>query len=574
MGRILDALEQRTGVVGLLRRFGARRVPGARFANGTGALVLAAFLIQVVTGLTLATTYAPSTSTAWGSVWAIDHQMILGHVVRGVHHWGSSAIIILSIVHMTQVLLYGAHRAPRDVNWILGVLMLLVVLGMGLTGYMLPWDQKGYWAARVATGIIAETPGGTAVRELLIGGSELTSSSLTRLYGLHAMVLPLVLGLLSVVHVALHLRHGAKPRPRRAAGPPARPEAAPTATFWPYQAARVVVMAGLLLGTLLAVATLVGVHLEAPADPSSAYQARPEWYFLGLFQLLELFDGPLVLIGTFVIPTLAIAFLFAVPALERRTSGEGPSRRVLWPYLGILAGAVALTTVALVTDANDDDFQKARAEAVAAGDRAAELAELGGIDPAGRVVLLEGHKLYQEKGCGGCHDGTKHASPALKGYGSEARLRAFLADPNGAGFFAGTGLQGAMSAIRLEGADLDAMIAFLRSLGAPSDASAEVVRHGRKLFKQRCTDCHNLPGASLFDEDRYDLRAKGPDLAGYGGFEWTRTLVRDAIHPTVFGAALDADKRAHAMPAYPDLSDDELALVVRWLLAGAPGAKR
>jgi len=569
MGKLLSAIEERTGAGALLRRLGSRPLPGARLANSTGALVLTAFIIQVVTGLALASAYAPSTTTAWGSVWAIEHHMLLGSVVRGVHHWGSSAIIILAIVHMTQALLYGAHRAPRDVNWILGVLMLLVVLGMGLTGYMLPWDQKGYWAARVATGIIAETPGGDALRELLIGGPELTSASLTRLYGLHAMLLPTVLGLLTVVHVALHLRHGSKARPRKADAP-----APPTRTFWPFQAVRIVVMAGLLLGLLLAIAILVGVGLEAPADPSSAYQARPEWYFLGLFQLLKLFDGPLVLIGTFVLPTLAIVFLFAVPFIDRRTPGEGPSKRVWIPYLGLIAGAVALTTVALVTDANDEDYQKSRVEARAAGERASELATLGGIDPSGKVVFFEAQNLYRAKGCADCHDETDRPSPGLKGFGSEERLRAFLAAPNAPRFFGGTALEGKMDAVGLEGEKLGALVAYLRSLGHPTEATAEVLKEGRKLFKLRCTDCHNLPDKSPLDEDWYELRISGPDLADYGSFEWVRGLLRDANHPTYFGAAMDETARRDAMPAYPDLTDDELSLLTRWLLAGAPGAKR
>ncbi|TNF31392.1 MAG: hypothetical protein EP329_12410 [Deltaproteobacteria bacterium] len=574
MARLRDALEARTGLGALLRRFGARSLPGARVANSTGALVVMAFLIQVVTGLALATTYSPATTTAWGSVWAIEHQMLLGSVVRGVHHWGSSAIIILALVHMTQTLLYGAYRAPRDINWILGVLMLLVVLGLGLTGYMLPWDQKGYWATRVATGIISETPGGDALRELMIGGSELTTASLTRLYGLHAMLLPGVLGLLTVVHVALHLRHGTKARPRKAAAP-----APPTVTFWPYQAVRIAVMSGLLLGALLAIGILVGVGLEAPADPSSAYQARPEWYFMGLFELLKLFDGPLVLIGTFVLPTLAIVFLFAVPALDRARddradANRGPAKRVLIPYVALIVGAVGLTAAALIKDANDETYQKSRVEVREASERASELAALGGIDPSGRIVFFEAQRLYREKGCADCHDGTTHPSPGLLGFGTEERLRAFLKAPDDPRFFGGTALAGKMEPVRAEGEKLDALVAYLRSLGNPSDASAEVLKQGRKVFRGQCTDCHNLPGKSLFDADAYDLRIAGPDLAGYGSFEWVRALVRDANHPTYFGAAMSAEQRDQAMPPYPDLTDDELSLLTRWLLAGAPGAKR
>ncbi len=153
-------------------------IHGARFAYVFGSALLFTFILQTITGIALATTYSPSVTDAWGSVYYIQHHMTMGALVRAVHHYGSSAMIILCVLHMSQVLFYGAHKKPREANWILGVLMLLIILGFGLTGYLLPWDQKGYWATKVATGIMGGVPGGEGLQELLQGGSFYGNSTM------------------------------------------------------------------------------------------------------------------------------------------------------------------------------------------------------------------------------------------------------------------------------------------------------------------------------------------------------------------------------------------------------------
>ena len=157
-----DALDDRTGYRALLRAAGDEAVHGgASFAYVFGSALVFTFVIQVLTGISLATVYAPTVTDAWGSVYTIQHEMTLGWLVRGLHHFGSSAMIVLCVLHMTQVFLHGAYRKPREINWITGMVMLLIVLAFGLTGYLLPWDQKGYWATQVATRIMGGTPGGT-----------------------------------------------------------------------------------------------------------------------------------------------------------------------------------------------------------------------------------------------------------------------------------------------------------------------------------------------------------------------------------------------------------------------------
>ncbi|MCA9515591.1 MAG: cytochrome b N-terminal domain-containing protein, partial [Myxococcales bacterium] len=523
------------------------------------------FVIEAITGVAMAAVYTPSVAGAWGSLHYLEHQVVLGSLVRGIHYFASSAFIVVVVLHMTQALLYGAHRRPREATWIVGVVLLLALLGFGITGRFLRMDQHGYWDTRVATGVMGSAPGGDILKTLMLGGQRYGSEALTRFYALHVFVLPGVFGLLTALHLAFARRHGPKPRPG------AKP--APSQPWWPYQTLRTVVLSGVVLATLIALTLLVGVGLEAPADPASAYEARPDWYFRFLFQLLHYLDGPLALLGTVVLPGLAVVFLIATPFIDRRAPGEGPSKRTLIPYALMLVGVATLTIVSFADDAGNERFQKAMAEADEATATAEQMIALGGIDASGRIPLFEGLELYRDKGCAGCHDGTKTPSPGLAGYGTRQRLEAFLAHPNGEAFFGKTPLDGKMDAVEAEGDARIALVDYLRSLGGHAEGSAASVERGAAAFVEDCTDCHNAPALVAGMKD-YAVDAAGPDLAGLYGFEWTRAVVRNAGHVTAYGGSLDKDEAKKAMPSYEELSDEELSRIVTWLLAGAPGAKR
>src|SRR5882757_4043878 len=159
MKRVLDWFDERTGFRGFVHEALYERIPGgARWRYVWGSTLVFAFFVQVVTGIFLWMMYSPSAQTAWESVYYIQNQTQFGWLLRGVHHFMSQAMVVLLAIHLLQVIVDGAYRAPREVNFWLGLVLMMIVLGLSLTGYLLPWDQKGYWATRVATNLLSIVP--------------------------------------------------------------------------------------------------------------------------------------------------------------------------------------------------------------------------------------------------------------------------------------------------------------------------------------------------------------------------------------------------------------------------------
>src|SRR3972149_1747747 len=174
MSRFLDWLDHRTGYRAVVHDVLYEHIPGgARWRYVWGSTLVFAFFVQLVTGLVLWAAYSPSAQTAWESVYYIQHEMTLGWLLRGIHHYMSHAMVVLVSIHFLQVVVDGAYRAPREINFWIGLVMLLVVLGMALTGYLLPWDEKGYWATKDVTNMVALVPlVGESLQRLLVGGLE------------------------------------------------------------------------------------------------------------------------------------------------------------------------------------------------------------------------------------------------------------------------------------------------------------------------------------------------------------------------------------------------------------------
>jgi quinol-cytochrome oxidoreductase complex cytochrome b subunit len=206
----LDWLEERSGLVGGVKYFLFRKVPGdIGWPQTLGSATLTAFLVQAVTGVVLAFYYKPHGDTAYESIRYITDDVTLGWLVRGMHRWGASVFIILLFFHMARVFLYGAYKYPRELNWIVGVLLLLMGLMEGLTGYLLPWDQTSYWASVVAININGTAPFvGPLLAQFLRGGAEIGSDTISRFYALHMLVIPgAIIGLI-VLHLHLVIRLG------------------------------------------------------------------------------------------------------------------------------------------------------------------------------------------------------------------------------------------------------------------------------------------------------------------------------------------------------------------------------
>jgi quinol-cytochrome oxidoreductase complex cytochrome b subunit/mono/diheme cytochrome c family protein len=347
----------------------------------------------VVTGILLTMNYAPSEKTAWPSVKYIQEEVPLGAFIRAVHHWGSSAMVVLLLLHLVQVFIWGAYKRPREFTWMVGVLLLFCTLGLAFTGYLLPWDQKAYWATKVGLGIVGTTPViGDGLRTLFQGGPQIGNLTLTRFFTMHGFVLPGLIVLLVVVHLYLFRRHGVTP-------PWWRTEtqlAAEAEPFWPKQALKDLVLALIFLVGLGVWAAARPAPLEAQADPAQPYEARPEWYFMFLFQLLRYFEGPYEVVGTFVLPLAFFLVLFFWPFLDRNPHRNPARRPVAMGLLGAGSlGLVVLTVYAIATDVRMHEPVQAAAKAPPTA------------QPGEPIQQLEVAKLYGTH-CAACHgvDGT------------------------------------------------------------------------------------------------------------------------------------------------------------------------
>jgi ubiquinol-cytochrome c reductase cytochrome b subunit len=331
-------LDERVDLTGIRRALLDREVPERlTWWHTLGSAAFTVFIVQVITGTVLATYYSPAPDHAYDSIQYLQRHVANGALLRGIHHWGSSAMVVLVLAHMIRVFAMGAYKYPREPNWLLGVLMLFVVLGFAFTGYLLPWDQKAYWATQVGTSIAGTAPWiGSQLATLLRGGAQLGAATLTRFYAFHVLWLPLLLGAFVFVHLAMVIRQGIAPRPK------ALEEGAPPHTrdpayasyyktsyaatkrwgvrFWPDVVGKDLIVSFAVVALLVLLALAFGAPLEDPADPTdSSYVPRPEWYFLPFYQLLKLFPGSLESTVAVGVPLALVIVLLALPFYDRRS---------------------------------------------------------------------------------------------------------------------------------------------------------------------------------------------------------------------------------------------------------------
>jgi menaquinol-cytochrome c reductase cytochrome b subunit len=218
----LDWLEERSGLVGGVRYFLFRKVPSdTNWMQTLGSATLTAFLVQAITGVILAMYYKPDPNSAYASIKHITDDVTLGWLVRGMHRWGASVFIILMFLHMGRVFLFGAYKYPRELNWIVGVLLLVMGMMEGFTGYLLPFDQTAYWATVVGINLNGTAPFlGPFLAQFLRSGAEIGSDTLARFYSIHMLVLPGGIAALIGLHLYLVIRLGVTSPPwsKEAAG--------------------------------------------------------------------------------------------------------------------------------------------------------------------------------------------------------------------------------------------------------------------------------------------------------------------------------------------------------------------
>jgi ubiquinol-cytochrome c reductase cytochrome b subunit len=314
-------LESRLGLPSFLHKSlsGKRPPRGTSWLHTFGFAALLVFVMMLLTGLALSFHYVPSADHAYDSIRVLE-QDSWGRFARALHHWGASAMIILLVLHVLRTLLHGAYKRPREFTWLLGLVLLACVLGLGFTGYLLPWDQKAYFATKVGVNIAALTPGaGEHIERILYGGAELGPNTLSRFYVLHILVLPGLLIAALVLHLWQIQRHGISPVGCRVEDP-----GVPGEPYHPSHTFREAVVGVLVLGALALLAWQHSAPLEAVASAADrSYEPRPDWYFLGVFEFLKLFPGEHEVIGAFWIPAGLGLLLVLLPFVDRN-----PERRL------------------------------------------------------------------------------------------------------------------------------------------------------------------------------------------------------------------------------------------------------
>ncbi len=572
MAKLGDWLDVRIGHRAAIARWLDHPLAGgASWASAIGGALVFTFVVLALTGVLLMTSYAPTPQAAWASVHYVTHSLPGGWLVRGVHHFASDAMVVLVGAHLAHTIAVGAYKKPREVWFWLGLALAGLLLASAITGHALPWDQKGYWARRVESGIIGMAPGiGGFIQQMIQGGPDFGALGLARMHAAHVAILP------ALVVVLFWLR-GSIARKIASAGDVKASD--------PYakQLARDLVVALLVLVVCVVLARRAhGGPLDAPADSSSDYPARPEWFLMSLFRLRKFFHGAGEFWGTAVLPQLLALYVAALPLLDRKPGVRlGVRAPMLAPVVLAAIGAAALHVMAVQHDAGDADYAKARAKA----DTQTELANraaFAGVPPTGPLDMpeLRGRQLF-EKSCASCHvlgdlgDPKKATATRLDGWGTEAWLVAMLHDPDAPEHFGKTPYKEIMPSIdapappakpMVTRAELEAVALFLAAQGdEPTEparvADATKVVLGATIVRERCTTCHLYDGKG--DDEG---SGTAPELVHYGSIAWTRAQIANPATATTYRdkAAGELGSKGH-MPRFDlEMSSADIELLARW----------
>ncbi len=502
-----------------LRRIADEHVPaGTGWSFTLGMVLLFGLVVQVVTGIALALYYAPTPDHAWMSVRYIMTDVRFGPVVRGLHFWGATLVVVSAALHLVRVVVTGSYRKPRQFNWVIGLALLVVILFFAMSGYLLPWDQRGYWATVVRVGIAGLTPFlGEFAKNMMRGGPDIGALTLMRWYALHVMVLPLALIGLVTAHMYFRFRDGLSG--------PVKAGKGTGHAYYPFHVSREM-LAMLAAGVLLVVLAIKGMPaLEPQADPTATdYIPRPEWYFAGLFQFVKLFPGKWEVVGALILPGIAMTALILLPWLDRgRTRAFADRRPVLVVFMLFVAVVATLTTIGAMD-------QPARQ-----GD-------------AWNHKEIAGVTLMATDRCARCHKPDGVAAPIEGGRISRPQdwLVGHVADPD----MIAPGLRDTPASNDRETEAILAGLAKLR--GGPMPAVSDTEKQMSLILSRHCLSCHSVDGVGS---------KTGDNLTHIGSKRTVAELAQRITNPKIL-------KPNTEMPAFESkLSAEEIAALAAWLAA-------
>ena len=595
--RVFHWLDRRAGLDKLMHESLDEPIPGgARLAYVFGSGLLFIFISQVITGICLALYYVPSAETAHTSVAYITKQVAAGAFLRSLHYYGSSAMIIVLALHFLQTFLYGSFKGRRELLWMSGAVLSFLVLGMSFTGYLLPWDQKAYFATAVGTNIVGQIPWvGNWLTRLLRGGDTIGTLTLSRFYVAHVFLIPGAIFAFIAAHIFLFRKAGA-------AGPidedPVHPKLPPEG-FYPRQVLMDMALALLLMVGLGFLAYFHPAGLGPIANPADTqFLPRPEWYYLPMFEWLKYWEGPKVVFAVVVIPGLLAALFFLMPFLDRKLERR-PWRRPI-PVLSVAFVMLGIIYFGVRSE-YDDQHDAAVSSQLAKQDQQEKaytaapfepyVESPGGTGPLALPIgpvnplVSHGKGIFEAHGCSGCHGATgagTTAAPTLVGITAkfpQVQLIGLLHDPTA------KMRAGHMPAVDISADDMSALLSYLAVLGTnaanvpassgvlpvqPSSQGIEAnsmpgvpgstqpgssiklsaaASAGQQMFEERgCVGCHGPAGSG---------GAKAPAIA---------PLIAKVADPQVTQLLLapNAKMKAGGMPAV-DASPADLASLVAYL---------
>lgn len=289
------------------------------YSWGLGGLSAMLMVILGLTGIILQNNYTPAAPQAYLDILEINSNVWFGELIRNIHHWSANLLIVVAVFHLIRVFATGAYRPPRELNWLLGVSMLLLVLAANFTGYLLPWDQLAFWAVTVGTSIVSYVPliGGW-LSQLILGGPEVGANTLLNFYSMHISLIPLLIFGIMSFHFWRVRKDGGLTQPKTLDGELLKAE---RVTTIPHLVRRELVFALVWTAALLAFAMFVPAPLEGIANPDvSPNPAKAPWYFLGLQEMLLHFHP---LVGAILIPGAAVLAVFLLPFFDINLQSVG-----------------------------------------------------------------------------------------------------------------------------------------------------------------------------------------------------------------------------------------------------------
>lgn len=414
LGRCYRWIDERVGITDTIVPIITHVVPrDAKWWYVFGSAAFCAFMMQVVTGVALAFSYVPSGGEAFASLTYITDHAFFGRLLRGMHYWGASAMVVMVFIHLAQVFLHGSYKFPREMNWLSGVALLLLTLSMAFTGQLLRWDANAVWSVVVGAEQADRAPViGPALARFILGGETIGGATLSRFFALHVFIFPAIIFGAVGLHLWLVLRHGVSEMPK--AGQPVEPATYKEGyekrlkksgvPFFPHAAWRDVVFMTLMVVGIVLCASIFGPPaLDRPPDPADMnVNPAPDWYLMWYFAVLALLPPSIetwVILGA---PLLAFGILFVIPLVAPR--GErAPSRRP-WAVAAVVAAALGFVVLTILGFQApwSPDFGVQPLPPTLIASAAASVPE------SSRATVERGAALVHSKGCLYCHDIDGH----------------------------------------------------------------------------------------------------------------------------------------------------------------------